>query len=235
MTNPDETTIRRTMAAEILDRLDDGDIPGSPIRWQGHEIWVHTTGQVEGWLRTWLEREAITSADDAERIVELQDRVSDLSARLADADAERARRRTEQERSKAANEDLGEIIVRLTELMREAFRHGATDPFEALHMLGNSLAEMLTADDENADEHNVAFRALEERRKADAALKADHERLIAQRNAVIDLTSQEQADAAADVQAGGPPEQLDDLTVPVHDLLIAIGVLNPDNGGPEHG
>ncbi|MFE9099789.1 hypothetical protein [Actinomadura geliboluensis] len=52
--------------------------------------------------------------------------------------------------------------------------------------------------------------------------------LINQRNAVIDLAAREQNDAAADVQAGGPVEQLDDLTVPVHDLLIAVGAITPD-------
>ena len=46
----------RALAAELLNSVGDGDIPGSAIRWSGHEIWVHTTGQVQGWLRDRLER-----------------------------------------------------------------------------------------------------------------------------------------------------------------------------------
>lgn len=45
---------RKALAAELLDHVDDG-IPGSAIRHHGYEIWLHTTGQVEGWLRTYLE------------------------------------------------------------------------------------------------------------------------------------------------------------------------------------
>jgi transcriptional regulator with XRE-family HTH domain len=44
------------LAAELLNSIEDGDIPGSVLRWSGHEIWVHTTEQVSGWLRTALER-----------------------------------------------------------------------------------------------------------------------------------------------------------------------------------
>lgn len=45
----------RALAAELLDSMEAGEIPGSPIRYQGEEIWLHTTGQVEGWLRDRLE------------------------------------------------------------------------------------------------------------------------------------------------------------------------------------
>ncbi|WP_141576073.1 hypothetical protein [Actinomadura sp. WMMA1423] len=61
-----------------------------------------------------------------------------------------------------------------------------------------------------------------------ARVVADRDRLTAQRNAVIDLVAQEHTDAAADVQAGGPRDQLDDLSVPVHDVLVALGVLDQD-------
>ncbi|MFD9950559.1 hypothetical protein ACFWYW_57475 [Nonomuraea sp. NPDC059023] len=44
------------LAVALLDDIEDGKIPGSPIRYRGEEIWLHTTGQVEGWLRTRLEQ-----------------------------------------------------------------------------------------------------------------------------------------------------------------------------------
>lgn len=40
----------------LIDELDHGSLPGSKIRWQGHEIWLHTTPQVEGWIRTYIEQ-----------------------------------------------------------------------------------------------------------------------------------------------------------------------------------
>ncbi|MET9339236.1 hypothetical protein [Nonomuraea sp. NPDC003804] len=43
------------LAQALLDDLEDGNLPGSPIRHRGEEVWLHTTGQVEGWLRTHLE------------------------------------------------------------------------------------------------------------------------------------------------------------------------------------
>jgi hypothetical protein len=43
------------LAQALLDDLEDGNLPGSPIRYRGEEVWLHTTGQVEGWLRTHLE------------------------------------------------------------------------------------------------------------------------------------------------------------------------------------
>lgn len=66
-------------------------------------------------------------------------------------------------KSRQAAKDLGEIVVHLTDLIRDAWLHGVANPFEALHMLGNHLAQALT-DDENPDEHNAAFRALEAKR-----------------------------------------------------------------------
>lgn len=49
-----ERMVREQVAHELTYSCADGDIPGSPIRHEGEEIWVHTTGQVEGWLRTLL-------------------------------------------------------------------------------------------------------------------------------------------------------------------------------------
>ncbi|MEV0382341.1 hypothetical protein [Nonomuraea sp. NPDC050643] len=44
------------LARTLLDSIENGELPGSPIRHQGEEIFLHTTGQVEGWLRTCLEK-----------------------------------------------------------------------------------------------------------------------------------------------------------------------------------
>ncbi|MFV2172405.1 hypothetical protein ACFHW2_11515 [Actinomadura sp. LOL_016] len=52
-----------------------------------------------------------------------------------------------------------------------------------------------------------------------------------QRDAVLDLIGREYGDAAADMAAGGPLGQLNDLTVPVHDLLVALGMV-ADTTGP---
>jgi hypothetical protein len=53
------------LAQALLDDLDNGNLPGSPIRYRGEEIFLHTTGQVEGWLRTHLENaDLIEAADD---------------------------------------------------------------------------------------------------------------------------------------------------------------------------
>lgn len=93
--------------------------------------------------------------------------------------------REDLERSKRASEDLGAIVVQLTELMREAFRHGASEPFEALHMIGNSLAEMLTDADEDAGEHNLAFQFLEAKR---LAVQAEREELRAKWEILVERT-----------------------------------------------
>jgi len=48
--------IPTTIPAAIADLIDNmGDIPGSAIRYNGEEIWLHTSGQVEGWLRGFME------------------------------------------------------------------------------------------------------------------------------------------------------------------------------------
>lgn len=54
----------RTLAAALLDDVEYGNLPGFPIRHQGEEIWLHTTGQVQGWLRTYLEKAGLIEADD---------------------------------------------------------------------------------------------------------------------------------------------------------------------------
>ncbi|MEU4224339.1 hypothetical protein AB0F17_08600 [Nonomuraea sp. NPDC026600] len=55
MADPKITTPAQ-LAYALLNDLDDGNLPGSPIRYHGEEIWLHTTGQVEGWLRAHLEK-----------------------------------------------------------------------------------------------------------------------------------------------------------------------------------
>lgn len=42
---------RDALAAELRTSADSGDIPGSVIHWEGYEVKVHTTEQVQGWLR----------------------------------------------------------------------------------------------------------------------------------------------------------------------------------------
>ena len=64
-----------------------------------------------------------------------------------------------------------------------------------------------------------------------ATVVSDRSRLSAQRDAVLMLIGEAHSLAAADIQAGGPSHQLDDLSVPVHDLLIAFGVLDQDGTG----
>lgn len=61
---PDHSS-RRAVAIELLDHLDAKGIPGSPIRHRGEEIWLHTTGQVEGWLRTYLENAGLVESVEA--------------------------------------------------------------------------------------------------------------------------------------------------------------------------
>ncbi len=46
---------RKALADDLRDGLDNGEIPGSVIRWNGHEVWIHTTEQVDSWLRSRLE------------------------------------------------------------------------------------------------------------------------------------------------------------------------------------
>lgn len=64
-----------------------------------------------------------------------------------------------------------------------------------------------------------------------AAVVSDRDSLSAQRDAVLMLIGEAHSLAAADIQAGGPPSQLDALSVPVHDLLVALGVLTEDGAG----
>ena len=65
------------------------------------------------------------------------------------------------ERLEAGGKELGWLVVQLAELIRDAYRLGATDPIGALHLLGDHLADLLP--DEGgleADEHNRIYRAL---------------------------------------------------------------------------
>ena len=38
----------------LRDSLDDGEIPGAAIEWQGQQVWVHTSEQIDRWLRNQL-------------------------------------------------------------------------------------------------------------------------------------------------------------------------------------
>lgn len=58
-----EPTLQQIRTA-LLDDLDDGNLPGSTIRYRGEEIWLHTAGQVEGWIRTFFERKGFETSDD---------------------------------------------------------------------------------------------------------------------------------------------------------------------------
>lgn len=104
MTDERLAEIRKQMAYELLNHLDDGGIPGTVIRWEGREIWIHTTGQVEGWLRAWLEHEAITSVSDSEHIADLTDELTQARDELREAKAVERRLRT-------ANTRMQELIV----------------------------------------------------------------------------------------------------------------------------
>lgn len=80
----------------------------------------------------------------------------------------------ERDALKRGGEELGKFVEALTGLIRDAYRHGATDPIEAVHMLGNHLAEVF--EDEGGlpiDEYNRVFRALEDQRHKRDALKAE--------------------------------------------------------------
>lgn len=57
-----EITGAAALALALLDDIENGNLPGSPIRYRGEEIFLHTTGQVEGWLRTHLEKAGLIEA-----------------------------------------------------------------------------------------------------------------------------------------------------------------------------
>lgn len=49
---------------DLLEELeDDGNCPGSPIRHRGEEVWLHTTGQVGGWIRNYADQAGIEVGD----------------------------------------------------------------------------------------------------------------------------------------------------------------------------
>lgn len=126
--------------------------------------------------------------------------------------------RAELEEARNSNRDLVRLVGQLSALIEAAFADGAADPIGALQALCNYLAEELILD---SDDHDRANHALEDQRRAYAALRA-------QRDAVLALIGEAHSLAAADIQAGGPSDQLDDLSIPVHDLLVALGVLDED-------
>lgn len=67
---------------------------------------------------------------------------------------------------KRGGKELGKVVVRLSELIKDAFQRGEGDPIGALQMLGDYLAHLF--EDEGGlptDEHNRVYRALEDRRR----------------------------------------------------------------------
>jgi hypothetical protein len=56
---------RAELLAELFDQAEDGGIPGTVIRHDGHEVWIHTTGQVTGWLHTLYEKAKGQDASEA--------------------------------------------------------------------------------------------------------------------------------------------------------------------------
>lgn len=71
----------------------------------------------------------------------------------------------EVEQMKRGGAELGKIVAFLGDLIKDAYVRGADDPIDALHMLGNVVAEVF--EDEGGlspDEFNRVYRALEARR-----------------------------------------------------------------------
>jgi hypothetical protein len=63
--NLDPAVIRRQLLVELFDQAEDGAIPGTVIRHDGYEVWIHTTGQVTGWLHTLQEQAEGPAATEA--------------------------------------------------------------------------------------------------------------------------------------------------------------------------
>lgn len=59
---PIAASAKATVLAELYDLAEDGEIPGTAIRHEGEQIWLHTTGQVTGWLHTLLDNERKTTS-----------------------------------------------------------------------------------------------------------------------------------------------------------------------------
>ena len=106
-------------------------------------------------------------------------------------------------RSRSGARELGQIVVFLTDLMKDAFQRGGSDPIGALHMLGNHLAEALVSD-EDADEFNRVYRALEQRRGEVPQLRADLEQcrsmLRQSERTAVDLKGQVECQRGLDEQ-----------------------------------
>lgn len=112
MTDEQRAEAQKELAFAILNHLEDGHLPGTAIRWEGHEIWIHTTGQVEGWLRTWLEREEITSVSDSEHIADLTDELRQARDELAEEKQSARSLRTKLERLRGEIAGLHETIAK---------------------------------------------------------------------------------------------------------------------------
>ncbi len=79
----------------------------------------------------------------------------------------------ERDQLRRGGRELGGIVTHLTELIKDAWKEGATDPVGALHMLGNHLAEILPdGGGLCVDEFDKTYRALEEHRAKVAELRA---------------------------------------------------------------
>jgi hypothetical protein len=83
------------------------------------------------------------------------------------------------EKSRRASKELGKAVVFLTELMKDAFQQGGTDPIGALHMIGNHLAEALVPY-EDAEKFDRAFRALETKQHELREIESERDRLVVQ-------------------------------------------------------
>jgi hypothetical protein len=92
------------------------------------------------------------------------------------------RLRAELDQAKRGGKELGKSIVVLMELIKDAYLRGADDPIDALHMLGNMLAEVF--EDEGGlspDDFNRVHRALEYRRsEEEERLREENARLRAE-------------------------------------------------------
>lgn len=91
------------------------------------------------------------------------------------------------EQTRRGGRELGKTLVFLTELIKGAYLRGADDPIDALHMLGDHLAEVLEGEGGlSVDDFNRVYRALEERRKTEAEvrrLREENDRLRQQASA----------------------------------------------------
>lgn len=118
---------------------------------------------------------------------------------LAEVEAER-------DMLKRGGAELGKTLVFLAELIKDAYVRGADDPIDALHMLGNYLAEVPASEGGlHFDDFSRVYRALEDRRKAEGEverLRAEVKREQERCNEVgswLDSTKAKRNELAAEV------------------------------------